>query len=177
MWHHRTVVLGKWLELIVCMVIYCVVCCHATSVVWTFVCYCFFLFFFCLYFFFFFFSFFFFLMIRRPPRSTLFPYTTLFRSLGAYRDHHKHYPARVIVMKTSRFRDEESEGIIEALEECQEIGRAHVWTPVTWNDLVCRLLLEKKKKHIYKFSVIFNSPNRLPPTSWHSSLAQQRALT
>ncbi len=30
--------------------------------------------------FFFFFSFFFFLMIRRPPRSTLFPYTTLFRS-------------------------------------------------------------------------------------------------
>ena len=27
-----------------------------------------------------------------------------------------------------------------------KIGRAHVWTPVTWNDLVCRLLLEKKKK-------------------------------
>src|SRR5690348_18513389 len=31
------------------------------------------------------FSFFFFLMIRRPPRSTLFPYTTLFRSHGAHR--------------------------------------------------------------------------------------------
>src|SRR5690349_24525781 len=31
-----------------------------------------------------FFSFFFFLMIRRPPRSTLFPYTTLFRSAGSY---------------------------------------------------------------------------------------------
>ena len=29
----------------------------------------------------------------------------------------------------------------------QEIGRAHVWTPVTVNNLVCRLLLEKKKKH------------------------------
>ena len=28
-----------------------------------------------------------------------------------------------------------------------EIGRAHVWTPVTWNDLVCRLLLEKKKQN------------------------------
>ena len=27
-----------------------------------------------------------------------------------------------------------------------KIGRAHVWTPVTWNDLVCRLLLEKKNK-------------------------------
>src|SRR5437762_8892007 len=33
-----------------------------------------------------FFFFFFFLMIRRPPRSTLFPYTTLFRSIGAGRD-------------------------------------------------------------------------------------------
>ena len=30
------------------------------------------------------FSYFFFLMIRRPPRSTLFPYTTLFRSVGRY---------------------------------------------------------------------------------------------
>src|SRR2546430_17725487 len=36
--------------------------------------------FFCMYFHIFFFFFFFFLMIRRPPRSTLFPYTTLFRS-------------------------------------------------------------------------------------------------
>src|SRR5215216_6935900 len=36
--------------------------------------------FFIFFFFFFFFCFFFFLMIRRPPRSTLFPYTTLFRS-------------------------------------------------------------------------------------------------
>ena len=35
---------------------------------------------FCFFFFFLFFFFFFFLMIRRPPRSTLFPYTTLFRS-------------------------------------------------------------------------------------------------
>src|SRR6266480_7104791 len=40
-----------------------------------------FIFFFFLFFSFFFFFFFFFLMIRRPPRSTLFPYTTLFRSI------------------------------------------------------------------------------------------------
>src|SRR3712207_9526884 len=33
---------------------------------------------------------FFFLMIRRPPRSTLFPYTTLFRSLRRDEDHHRH---------------------------------------------------------------------------------------
>ena len=30
----------------------------------------------------------------------------------------------------------------------KQIGRAHVWTPVTWNDLVCRLLLEKKNKYL-----------------------------
>src|SRR5688572_31268794 len=38
----------------------------------------------------FFFFFFFFLMIRRPPRSTLFPYTTLFRSVLRGRDHRRH---------------------------------------------------------------------------------------
>src|SRR6185503_20559211 len=51
-----------------------------------FVFYFFFIFFFLFFFLFFllfFFFFFFFLMIRRPPRSTLFPYTTLFRSLRA----------------------------------------------------------------------------------------------
>ena len=32
------------------------------------------------------------------------------------------------------------------LQACSQIGRAHVWTPVTRPDLVCRLLLEKKKK-------------------------------
>ena len=42
----------------------------------------------------------------------------------------------------------------------KEIGRAHVWTPVTWNDLVCRLLLEKKKTkqnlyHLYIITTMF----------------------
>src|SRR2546427_13220367 len=50
---------------------------------------------FCVFFFFHFyctylFFFFFFLMIRRPPRSTLFPYTTLFRSRGAVRCRRRH---------------------------------------------------------------------------------------
>src|SRR5471030_3467444 len=46
-----------------------------------------------MYYTFFFFSFFFFLMIRRPPRSTLFPYTTLFRSLcGAIRQPDERHP-------------------------------------------------------------------------------------
>src|SRR5215211_8086200 len=73
----------------------------------------------------FFFFFFFFLMIRRPPRSTLFPYTTLFRAwLDGGRDQRR-WPHR-------RVRVDRSE------EHTSEL-QSH-------SDLVCRLLLEKKKK-------------------------------
>src|SRR5205809_7046862 len=75
--------------------------------------------------------FFFFLMIRRPPRSTLFPYTTLFRSGddgGARgREGSRRRPAR-----TAPYQPDRSE---EHTSELQT--RLH---------LVCRLLLEKKKK-------------------------------
>src|SRR5690349_22481017 len=74
--------------------------------------------------------FFFFLMIRRPPRSTLFPYTTLFRSdevSGRVADVHLH-PARGVQM--------------------YKIGRAHSELQ-SRRDLVCRLLLEKKKINLY----------------------------
>src|SRR4051794_41207935 len=86
-------------------------------------------------------------MIRRPPRSTLFPYTTLFRSLLA-------------VASALDLAGTEGSGLLEVpagsngrgLREVGlakptpvEIGRAHVelQSPV---HLVCRLLLEKKKK-------------------------------
>src|SRR5207253_10679012 len=74
------------------------------------------------------FFFFFFLMIRRPPRSTLFPYTTLFRSMSA------RCCSRLFrcVSRTSRKRSSRSE---EHTSELQSRGH-----------LVCRLLLEKKKK-------------------------------
>src|SRR6266436_9120530 len=69
---------------------------------------------------------FFFLMIRRPPRSTLFPYTTLFRSFRSF-------PAELSTSPMLRpKRWERSE---EHTSELQ--SRLH---------LVCRLLLEKKKK-------------------------------
>src|SRR5216684_2967288 len=72
--------------------------------------------------------FFFFLMIRRPPRSTLFPYTTLFRSGAVLND------GDIPELKTPRFigpnaRSEEHTSELQS--------RLH---------LVCRLLLEKKKK-------------------------------
>src|SRR3712207_6892949 len=46
-------------------------------------------------------SFFFFLMIRRPPRSTLFPYTTLFRSLGLLLFRKKHYQEALAAVRAS----------------------------------------------------------------------------
>ena len=88
--------------------------------------------------------FFFFLMIRRPPRSTLFPYTTLFRSAKKW---------SVIGITEPKYFLTKSGCFCIASEIEQKIipfsvkiGRAHVWTPVTLIYLVCRLLLEKKKK-------------------------------
>ncbi len=48
-------------------------------------------------------------------------------ALTAYKNHHKHYPARVIVLKTSQFREEEAEGIFEALDEADAELRDLVW--------------------------------------------------
>src|SRR6266480_6836234 len=79
----------------------------------------------------FFFFFFFFLMIRRPPRSTLFPYTTLFRSIGARFFAHE----QILFLLSS----ERIQRIVDRSEEHTSELQSHV-------NLVCRLLLEKKKK-------------------------------
>src|SRR5438309_11445129 len=80
-----------------------------------------------------FFSFFFFLMIRRPPRSTLFPYTTLFRSrssAGSWRD------------TRSRGSGSPWRGPWGPRSRSEE----HTSELQSQFHLVCRLLLEKKKK-------------------------------
>src|SRR2546422_4076009 len=81
-----------------------------------------------------FYFFFFFLMIRRPPRSTLFPYTTLFRS---------HFGRAWIEVEASRERD----AIIRAIR-AGDFRRSEEHTSELQSrlHLVCRLLLEKKKK-------------------------------
>src|SRR5258707_11004723 len=84
--------------------------------------------------------FFFFLMIRRPPRSTLFPYTTLFRSLEGRRRLH-------------RFRNIERPGRVErpggvGVEHDrgdEARSEEHTSELQSRQYLVCRLLLEKKK--------------------------------
>src|SRR5947207_7110084 len=84
---------------------------------------------------------FFFLMIRRPPRSTLFPYTTLFRSDDA--------SCLYLSMRTDADRNldlgvEGASGVSSAavLRRSEE----HTSELQSHSDLVCRLLLEKKKK-------------------------------
>src|SRR2546423_10640665 len=76
-------------------------------------------------------------MIRRPPRSTLFPYTTLFRSLAWWRRRGRTEPTRnndrTSDWKPSASRHDRSE---EHTSELQSLAY-----------LVCRLLLEKKKLH------------------------------
>src|SRR5437773_8063550 len=76
--------------------------------------------------------FFFFLMIRRPPRSTLFPYTTLFRSDRRARRQHVARGARDGAARAA------GSPAVRSEEHTSELQSHH--------DLVCRLLLEKKKK-------------------------------
>src|SRR5438105_9598237 len=80
---------------------------------------------------------FFFLMIRRPPRSTLFPYTTLFRSLRLP-------PAAraCFIAATSAPRPE-----LSTYETPVRRSEEHTSELQSRVELVCRLLLEKKKKH------------------------------
>src|SRR3990170_7739641 len=75
--------------------------------------------------------FFFFLMIRRPPRSTLFPYTTLFRSCAGSRSTTTSFGAWPPVICACRSEEHTSE----------------LQSP---DHLVCRLLLEKKKYHTHQ---------------------------
>src|SRR5260370_18838689 len=76
-------------------------------------------------------------MIRRPPRSTLFPYTTLFRSIDACAER-----------SHVRERQHGAGDIHERSEEHTSELQSHL-------NLVCRLLLEKKKNKMKGTSVIF----------------------
>src|SRR2546427_5406720 len=88
-------------------------------------------------------------MIRRPPRSTLFPYTTLFRS-GAYCHAQRHPAARG---GTDGCRDDpppRNRPLTVAHRRCRpsraQRSEEHTSELQSQSNLVCRLLLEKKKK-------------------------------
>src|SRR5688572_32580697 len=94
-------------------------------------------------------------MIRRPPRSTLFPYTTLFRS--QHLRHHSTPPRRLLGARSrarlrargDRRKADGPRRAVDRRERTDERGRRseeHTSELQSQSNLVCRLLLEKKKK-------------------------------
>src|SRR3712207_7116349 len=101
-------------------------------------------------------------MIRRPPRSTLFPYTTLFRSSGAQEISRKDFEQSI----------ERSVDVVipfepKAAAQSAKLGRSEEHTSELQSRqyLVCRLLLEKKKPYTCAPSDAHAPPPRTHPTS------------
>src|SRR3712207_7277702 len=92
---------------------------------------------------------FFFLMIRRPPRSTLFPYTTLFRSLASG-EVDAGYRELIVLLRDLARRAPGAAAALFLLPAFLGVGTArseeHTSELQSRQYLVCRLLLEKKKK-------------------------------
>src|SRR5260221_14784305 len=88
------------------------------------------------------FFFFFFLMIRRPPRSTLFPYTTLFRSMVE--------PAPGLFSITIGCPSAGASSFCR-MRAATSRSEEHTSELQSHSDLVCRLLLEKKKTTVVSF--------------------------
>src|SRR5260221_9363342 len=93
-------------------------------------------------------------MIRRPPRSTLFPYTTLFRS-----------PLRKRRQRKLLLHPSAPLTLISRLSSCRR-SEEHTSELQSHSDLVCRLLLEKKKKTLWLQAC--NRPDRQLRNDPHS---------
>src|SRR3989454_6860634 len=78
-------------------------------------------------------------MIRRPPRSTLFPYTTLFRSRDRGRHRPRYHPGRARRARRRR--------VVPARPRAAARSEEHTSELQSPCNLVCRLLLEKKKNN------------------------------
>src|SRR5690349_22154298 len=100
-------------------------------------------------------------MIRRPPRSTLFPYTTLFRSIGL--EPLEQRLLAVLARPDLRITDEEPLVADEAVDRRHGLrSEEHTSELQSRRDLVCRLLLEKKnciRCFFYSFSAV---------SAWHA---------
>src|SRR2546430_10332856 len=82
-------------------------------------------------------------MIRRPPRSTLFPYTTLFRSIGEHTDYNDGFVLPAAIQFYC--------WVAAAPRSDKKRSEEHTSELQSQSNLVCRLLLEKKKqryKHV-----------------------------
>src|SRR2546427_5984552 len=92
-------------------------------------------------------------MIRRPPRSTLFPYTTLFRSYQAFQDFWRRphaVPVKIgLIRKNSQRTIRPKSDVLlfpPTLWSTIKRSEEHTSELQSQSNLVCRLLLEKKKK-------------------------------
>src|SRR3712207_7026191 len=88
-------------------------------------------------------------MIRRPPRSTLFPYTTLFRSsilsfIGSVTYDKRNNGVWIGSNEGLYFYDERTKELVEPFPECHNRSEEHTSELQSRQYLVCRLLLEKK---------------------------------
>src|SRR5256885_13120248 len=100
-------------------------------------------------------------MIRRPPRSTLFPYTTLFRSPPEGPAGRNNVQGHLLVREAERFRSEEHTSELQS--PC---------------NLVCRLLLEKKKKYkSISTSMSSDIITSTPLTEWYTISSKYVSLT
>src|SRR2546427_8735626 len=97
-------------------------------------------------------------MIRRPPRSTLFPYTTLFRSSFASDLRYIFIVSEVTLEESASFGADFLEIRVEPASGSKcERSEEHTSELQSQSNLVCRLLLEKKKKNNEqeRFATIF----------------------
>src|SRR3989441_6213144 len=98
-------------------------------------------------------------MIRRPPRSTLFPYTTLFRSLEILR--HPYVKSGQAIGKLVEY----CGGAVESLSVDERRSEEHTSELQSLAYLVCRLLLEKKKNITSRIRLTSHSGERRPHLS------------
>src|SRR5256885_12039561 len=102
-------------------------------------------------------------MIRRPPRSTLFPYTTLFRSGEAAVSSHRRDP---LVVGAGDLGQDRCGTRLRQLLEAQHRSEEHTSELQSPCNLVCRLLLEKKKKHTTTHR--YCTPRTILKRRWHN---------
>src|SRR5687768_18279257 len=95
-------------------------------------------------------------MIRRPPRSTLFPYTTLFRSLRQGLPAKAAAPGHCAAWNSPLPRSRTEDGRLHPPYTTQQRSEEHTSELQSRLHLVCRLLLEKKKKNQHKILLKLN---------------------
>src|SRR2546427_7836799 len=100
-------------------------------------------------------------MIRRPPRSTLFPYTTLFRS-----------PVTRCGWASTRSKH----GSKRSLRELPPRSEEHTSELQSQSNLVCRLLLEKKKQLSNRYKLITNVSSTLIAGNIHINMIELNSL-